>query len=64
MKYTKSKKGDYLANDENKAKLYLGRKWQAHSGTQYRYFMVFKDKNLKLDGAYTMDEFVEMIKGL
>ncbi|AHF09274.1 MULTISPECIES: DEAD/DEAH box helicase family protein [Dehalobacter] len=57
-------KGDYLANDENKAKLNLGRKWQAQSGTQYRYFMVFKDKNLKVDGAYILDEFVEMIKGL
>lgn len=57
-------KGDYLANDDSKAKLLLGRRWQAQSGTQYRYFMVFKEKNLKLDGAYTLDTFVDVMKDL
>lgn len=57
-------KGDYLANDESESKLRLGRNWQAQSGTQYRYFMVFKEKSLKLYGAYILDEFVEMIKEL
>lgn len=57
-------KGDYLANDDSKQKLHLGRKWQAQAGTQYRYFMVFKDKDLKLGGAYTLDEFIGMLKDI
>jgi type III restriction enzyme len=44
--------------------LKLGRKWQAQAGHLYRYFMVFKDKELGMDGAYTIDKFVEMFKDL
>ncbi len=57
-------KGDYLDGDDSKAKLKLGRKWQAQAGHLYRYFMVFKDKELGMDGAYTIDKFVEMFKDL
>ena len=57
-------KGDHLANDESRAKLLLGRRWQAQAGTDYRYFMVFKDKDLRLDGAYTLDGFVDVMKDL
>ena len=57
-------KGDYLANDESKDKLRLGRKWQAQAGSQYRYFMVFKEKEFKLDGAYTLDEFIGILKDI
>lgn len=57
-------KGDHFWNDDSKAKLRLGRKWQAQSGTNYRYFMVFKDKIVTEDGAYTLDEFVGMVRGL
>lgn len=57
-------KGDYLDGDDSKSKLKLGRKWQAQAGQLYRYFMVFKDKELGMDGAYTIDKFVEMFKDL
>lgn len=57
-------KGDYLDGDDSKTKLKLGRKWQAQAGSNYRYFMVFKDKNLGLDSAYTIDSFVDIIKNL
>ncbi|MCU5668805.1 DEAD/DEAH box helicase (plasmid) [Bacillus cereus] len=57
-------KGDYLDGDDSKIKLKLGRKWAAQSGNLYRYFMVFKDKDLGLDGAYTLDRFVEVMKDL
>ena len=57
-------KGDYLDGDDSKAKLKLGRKWQAQAGRLYRYFMVFKDKDLGMDGAYTIDKFAEMFKDL
>lgn len=57
-------KGDYLANDDSKAKLLLGRKWQSLAGNQYRYFMVFQDKDMKIDGAYTLDGFINVMKDL
>lgn len=57
-------KGDYLDGDDSKTKLKLGRKWQSLAGSLYRYFMVFEDKDLGQDGAYTIDKFVEMFKNL
>lgn len=57
-------KGDYLDGDDSKTKLKLGRRWQAQAGSDYRYFMVFKDKELGLDGAYTMDGFLDVLKNL
>ncbi len=57
-------KGDYLDGDDSKTKLKLGRTWQAQSGNLYRYFMVFQNKDLREEGAYTIDEFVEVMKVL
>ena len=57
-------KGDYLDGDDSKDKLELGRKWQQQSGKDYRYFMVFEKKVLGLDGSYTLDEFVDVMKKL
>lgn len=57
-------KGDYLDGDDSKAKLELGRKWQEKAGNNYRYFMVLKNKQLGLDGAYTLDKFVEVMKDI
>lgn len=51
-------KGDHLANDESKQKLDLGKLWESRAGNDYRYFMVFNNKDLKLNGAYTLDEFM------
>ena len=55
-------KGDYLDGDDSKAKLELGRKWQEQAGRMFRYFMVFKNKELGMDGAYTLDKFIDIIK--
>lgn len=57
-------KGDYLDGDDSKTKLKLGRQWQSGAGKLYRYFMVFKDKELGQVGAYTLDKFVDVIKEL
>lgn len=57
-------KGDYLDGDDSKTKLKLGRKWQSQAGRLYRYFMVFEDKELGEDGAYTLDKFVDVMKDL
>lgn len=57
-------KGDHLRTPESVAKLKLGRIWQSEAGKGYRYFMVFKEKHLNADGAYTMDEFIEVMREL
>lgn len=55
-------KGDYLDGDDSKAKLELGRKWQEQAGHDYRYFMVFENKELGMNGAYTLDKFADIMK--
>jgi len=55
-------KGDDRDNSDSKSKLKLGRNWAAQSGGTYRYFMVFDHVNL--DGAYTVDDFVDVMKKL
>lgn len=57
-------KGDYLDGDDSHTKLKLGRTWQALAGREYRYFMVFRDKDLGMDGAYTLDRFANIMKEL
>ena len=55
-------KGDDRDNSDSERKLRLGRKWQAQAGPNYRYFMVFKNRDFGIDGAYTLDQFVEIMK--
>ena len=57
-------KGDDRDNGDSKMKLDLGRQWQAQAGSNYRYFMVFKNKDFGIDGAYRLDQFVEIMKDL
>ena len=57
-------KGDHLDGDDSKDKLDVGRKWQEQAGRLYRYFMVFENKELGMDGAYTLDEFAEIMKDI
>ena len=57
-------KGDDRDNSDSERKLKLGRQWQSLAGQNYRYFMVFKDRNFGIDGAYTMDQFMEIMREL
>lgn len=57
-------KGDHLENTETKQKLSLGRAWQNHTADMYRYYMVFQSKDLKLDGAYQIDKFINILAQL
>ena len=57
-------KGDNLDNSDSKRKLKLGRLWQAQAGPSYRYFMVFKNREFGIDGAYTLDDFVAIMREL
>ena len=55
-------KGDDRDNSDSRQKLELGTTWANKAGDIYRYFMVF-DKT-KLDGAYTKEEFLEILREL
>ena len=57
-------KGDDRDNSDSERKLKLGRQWQALAGPNYRYFMVFKNRKFGIDGAYVLDDFVEIMKEL
>lgn len=57
-------KGDDRDNSNSKMKLELGRQWQYQAGPEYRYFMVFQNNNFGIDGAYTLDQFVEIMREL
>lgn len=55
-------KGDHLDNTDSQRKLKLGQLWANKAGSEYRYFMVFKENPIK--GAYMVDDLIEVIKEL
>ncbi|MBR4840163.1 MAG: hypothetical protein IK005_06780 [Paludibacteraceae bacterium] len=55
-------KGDDRDNSDSRKKLELGRFWANKAGDTYRYFMVF-DK-MELDGAYTKEKFLDVLREL
>lgn len=57
-------KGDYLANEESRKKLELGRAWQNACGSKYRYYMVFENKDIQLNGAIKFADFMHIIEEL
>lgn len=58
-------KGDQLENAESREKIRLGRAWQDAAGKQaYRYYMVFQNKDLNMEGAYRFDEFLTLLRAL
>lgn len=57
-------KGDHLDNDESKEKAKIGDQWAKLAGKQYKYYMVFETKQPDYPGAYSMERFMEIVKGL
>ena len=57
-------KGDHLENDESKLKVKIGDAWSNNTDKRFRYFMVFDKKSSDYHGAYSHDEFMEIVKGL
>ena len=45
-------------------KLHLDRAWQEQAGPGYRYFLVFRDKDISMTGAYPMSEFLKILAEL
>ena len=57
-------KGDHLENSESERKCRIGREWANLAGADYRYYMVFRNKELNWDGAVRFDRLLEIVKGL
>ena len=57
-------KGDHLENAESKRKAEVGKAWERKAGLRYRYYMVFKEKDLRHEGTVRFDLFMEILKGL
>lgn len=57
-------KGDQLDNDESKEKAKIGDQWARLAGKQYKYYMVFETKQPNYPGAYSLERFMKIVKGL
>ena len=57
-------KGDQLDNDESREKAKIGDQWARLAGKQYKYYMVFETKQPNYPGAYSLERFMEIVKGL
>lgn len=57
-------KDDHLDNDESKEKAKIGDQWAKLAGKQYKYYMVFETKQPDYPGAYSLERFMEIVKGL
>ncbi len=55
-------KGDDRDNSDSIRKLKLGEAWASKAGNNFRYFMVFD--NNAIDGAYRLDDFLQVIGNL
>lgn len=57
-------KGDHLKNDNSREKIDLGAAWSSLAGSQFHYYMVFKEENDLPKGAVSMSRFLEIVKAL
>lgn len=57
-------KGDQLDNPKSKVNAKIGAKWAEMAGNQYKYYMVFEKGNPDHQGAYSLDRFLEIVRGM
>lgn len=57
-------KGEHLKNDDSRDKIALGDAWRHAAGSQYRYYMVFRNDERPLPGAVSVSRFLEIVKVL
>ena len=55
---------EHLKNDDSRDKIALGQAWRNAAGSQYRYYMVFRDGDNLLPGAVSLSQFIETVKAL
>ena len=52
-------KGDHLDGSDSQSKIRLGGAWAKKAGNDYRYYMVFE--NRQVPGAITIDEMIDRL---
>lgn len=57
-------KGEMLKNDDSRLKIDLGKEWANAAGSNYRYYMVFKDGVTPMVGAYNASDFLNLLAKL
>ncbi len=57
-------KGDDRDNSDSEHKAKLGRIWHNRTDSKFQYYMVFQSKDLIIDGCYSIDKFLELMKEL
>ena len=58
-------KGDFLTNEDTGNKIQLGDRWQSKvDTTKFRYYMVFPSSSNIEQGAYSFDDFIEIMRRL
>jgi type III restriction enzyme len=57
-------KGDHLENTESRQKAKIGRAWQNMAGANFRYYMVFENKEPEGEGALRFDDFMTIVREL
>ncbi len=58
-------KGDHLDGSDSRLKLELGKLWESQSrkfDNKYRYFMVFQHSPIHQNGAFSLDDFIEIME--
>lgn len=55
-------KGDHLVNDDSLNKIKIGNQWAAMAGSNYKYFMVFENK--QVEGAITVKQLLQYLNEL
>ena len=57
-------KGEQFAGESTQRKAELGRIWQNESTNKFKYYMVYKDRDMNFPGAYKLNDFLDILRSL
>lgn len=57
-------KGEQFSGKPTQRKAELGRMWQNESDNKFKYFMVYKDIDMNFQGAFKLNDFIEILRSL
>lgn len=57
-------KGEQLDNDLSRIKAKIGDQWVKLAGRDYKYYMVYEEKRPGYPEAISLEQFLEIVKGM
>jgi type III restriction enzyme len=57
-------KGEQFSGEATQRKAELGRIWQNEANNKFKYFMVYKDRDMNFQGAYKLNDFIDILRSL